>query len=318
VGAVPSMFATHGQAADRIAQLGWALTLISGAVTLVVIGVLVVALVRRRSPPVTDIEPEEAAGAATRWIVIAGAIVPACIASAAFVYSLQVQGAIAGPPSLPAMTIRVIGHRWWWEVVYDAPSRDAHVATANEIHLPVGQPVRVELVAHDVIHSFWVPQLAGKTDVINGQTNVTWIEARTPGTYRGECAEYCGAQHANMNLTVVAEDSATFAAWLAHQRVSAVPPRDTLAATGSLVFTSAGCGACHTVRGTPTAGTEGPDLTHLGTRHMLGAGLLANTEGDLAGWVSNAPALKPGIEMPATQLSAGELRALVAYLETLR
>ncbi len=318
MGSVPSMFATHGLAADRIAQLGWALTLIGSAVSFVVVLVLLLALARRRPSVATDIEPDGHAVVATRWIVVGGALVPGVIVIGAFVYALVVQGAIAAPPSPPALTIEVVAHRWWWEVRYDVPTRAQAVATANEIHIPIGRPVRIQLATHDVIHSVWVPQLAGKTDAVNGQTNVMWLEARTAGIYRGECAEYCGVQHANMSLTVVAEDSTAFAAWLAAQRAPAGPAGEPVTASGAAVFLTARCAACHTVRGSGAHGVEGPDLTHLATRATLGAGLFANTQGNLAGWVSNAPALKPGIEMPPTQVGASQLRVLLAYLESLR
>lgn len=316
---LPSMFATHGLSADWLARLGWVLTAISCAVTVVIIVLLVVAVARRRPAPTGSVEPDGHRTAIDRWIVTGGAIVPAFIIVGALCYTLVVQGAISSPPSPPVATIEVVGHRWWWEVDYDLPTREQRVVTANEMHIPVGRPVRVELTTADVIHSFWVPQLAGKTDLINGQRNVMWIEARTPGTYRGECAEYCGAQHANMDFTVVAEDSATFEAWLSHERSAAATPQDTLAMSGQRVFLDARCPACHAVRGTwAVAGVVGPDLTHLASRTTLGAGLLSNTEGNLAGWVANAPALKPGIVMPPTRLDAAQFRALLAYLETLR
>jgi cytochrome c oxidase subunit 2 len=318
VGSVPSMFATHGLSADRIAQLGWVLTVISIVVTVIVTTLLLIALARRRGSTAGDVTADSHALAINRWIIIGGVIVPAAVIAASFVYTLQVQGAVAAPPTRPVFTVHVIGHRWWWEIRYDGAAPDERLTTANEIHVPVGRPVRVELTTQDVIHSFWVPQLAGKTDVINGQTNVTWLEARTPGTYRGECAEYCGVQHANMALSVVAEDSAAFDAWLAHQEMPAPVPQDTAAQRGARVFLDSGCPACHIVRGTWTRGVEGPDLTHVGSRLTLGAGLLDNNEGNLAGWVSNAPALKPGIVMPSTQLDAAQLRALLAYLGTLR
>ena len=158
-------------------------------------------------------------------------------------------GGVAAPPSPPALTIEVVAHRWWWEVRYDGPTRAQAVTTANEIHIPIGRPVRIQLATHDVIHSVWVPQLAGKTDAVNGQTNVMWLEARTAGIYRGECAEYCGVQHANMSLTVVAEDSTAFAAWLAAQRAPAGPAGEPVTASGAAVFLTARCAACHTVRG---------------------------------------------------------------------
>lgn len=312
------MFATHGLSADRIAQLGWVLTLISIAVTVVITTLLLIALARRRRAAGSDVVAEGHATAINRWIVIGGVIMPALIVAGSFVYTLQVQGAVAGPPAPTAMTIQVIGHRWWWEIHYIGSAPDEGVTTANEIHVPVGRPIRVELTTRDVIHSFWVPQLTGKTDLINGQTNVMWLEARTAGTYRGECAEYCGVQHANMDLSVIADDSAAFAAWLAHQEAPAPVSQDTAARTGARVFLDARCPACHIVRGTWTQGLEGPDLTHVASRLTLGAGLLDNSEGNLAGWVANAPALKPGILMPPTHLNSADLRALLAYLETLQ
>jgi cytochrome c oxidase subunit II len=318
VGSVPSMFATHGLLADRVAQLGWVLTLISIAVTVIITTLLLIALARRRGVATSDVVADGHARAVNRWIVTGGVILPALIIAGSFVYTLRVQGAVSGPPAPPAMTIQVIGHRWWWEIRYAGSAPDEGVTTANEIHVPVGRPIRFELTTQDVIHSFWVPQLAGKTDVINGQTNVMWLEARTAGTYRGECAEYCGVQHANMDLSVTAEDSAAFDAWRAHQETPASIPQDTAARAGAQVFLEARCPACHIVRGTWTQGTEGPDLTHVASRLTLGAGLLDNNEGNLAGWVSNAPALKPGVMMPPTHLNSSQLRALLAYLETLR
>jgi cytochrome c oxidase subunit 2 len=312
------MFATRGLAADRIAELAWILTYIAIAVTVVVTAAVVIALVRRRAARTSDIVGDLSDTATFRWVVVGGAVAPALIIAGVFVYTVLVQGAIASPPTRPAMTVHIVGHRWWWDVAYDVDGAVGGVHTPNELHLPIGEPVRVELDAHDVIHSFWVPQLAGKTDVIPGQTNVMWIEARVAGTYRGECAEYCGAQHTNMNLAVVAEDSARFRSWLADQRANAAVPRDSEPVTGAHVFAQLGCQACHMLRGKPTAGVEGPDLTHVASRLMLGAGLMSNNPGNMAGWVSNAPALKPGIEMPAVAMSAGQMRALLAYLEVLR
>jgi cytochrome c oxidase subunit 2 len=217
------------------------------------------------------------------------------------------------------MTIEVTGHQWWWEVKYLSPSPAAITTTANEIHIPVGVPVRFKLDSGDVIHSFWIPQLGGKTDVIPGQTNYTWLQASRPGRYRGQCAEFCGAQHAHMVLYVVADDPATFAAWSTAQLLAAQAPSTPDAQRGQAVFETR-CAVCHTIRGTDylTGGRAGPDLTHLMSRSTIAAGLLANNTGNLHGWIANPAALKPGTLMPPTGLAPDELHAVVAYLRTLK
>jgi cytochrome c oxidase subunit 2 len=191
------------------------------------------------------------------------------------------------------------------------------VTTANEIHIPVGRPVRFEVVAGDVIHSFWIPELAGKTDLIPGQRNVMWLEADHPGVYRGQCAEYCGMQHSKMAMSVVADPPAAFGAWLARQRLPAASPSDPDMVAGEAVFTTSACALCHTIRGTPARGRVGPDLTHLASRRMIAAGTLPNTRGYLAGWIANPQALKPGNVMPAVPLRPTELQVLITYLQSL-
>jgi cytochrome c oxidase subunit 2 len=212
----------------------------------------------------------------------------------------------------------VIGHQWWWEVRYGDPAHpDFGFTTANEVHLPVGRPVRVRLRTADVIHSFWLPQIAGKTDLIPGQVNETWLEAERPGTSRGMCAEYCGLQHATMALAVTAESPESFARWAAAQRAGAAPPSTPEAQAGRVVFVRS-CGACHAVAGTDALGRVGPDLTHVASRPTIGAGALENTPANLARWITDAPAIKEGARMPAIPLDDAELRAVVAYLRTLR
>jgi cytochrome c oxidase subunit 2 len=310
--AVPSIFDARGLGAERIAALGWVLTAVAIAVCGIVVAVLLAGVARGRHRTTVQAGSESSH---VRWIVGAGVIAPTIVLLGAFVYTLLVQSAVAGPPTKPVATIAIIGHTWWWEVRY----RGADSAvTANEIHVPVGRPVRLELSTADVIHSFWVPQLAGKTDLIPGQENVTWIEAQRPGTYRAECAEYCGMQHANMDLIVVAEDSARYQAWVASQAAPATAPGDSLARAGAVVFAAKACAGCHTVRGTPAAGRIGPDLTHLATRATIAAGMMPNTRGALGGWISNAPAIKPGVIMPPIPMSSSELLALLGYLGTLR
>jgi len=310
----PSIFSSAGIAADRISSLGWFLTIIACAVTVIVSALLLVALLRPRPEHSGEVQR---LGPSVRWIVIGGVIVPAVILVVAFGVSVFTQSAIADPPSRAVATIRVTAHRWWWEVKYiGAP--DQTVMTANEIHVPVGKPVRLELVSDDVVHSFWVPRLAGKMDVIPGQRNTMWMEADRPGTYLGECAEYCGLQHAHMNFVVVAEAPEKFEAWLAHQRTSAAAPTDSVARRGLSVFQSSACAACHAIRGSEALGRIGPDLTHLASRRTIAAGALLNSRGNLAGWIANAQSIKPGSDMPTIPLRSADSQALLVYLETLR
>ena len=314
----PSMYHPAGPAAGLIARLGWLFTIVAMAVTALVVGVLLAALFRRRRDQTHSVEQAGDPRSATRWIVIGGVILPAAILVVCFVFTLLTQSAIARPPTPPVATLRVTAHRWWWEVQYVGSRPSETVVTANELHIPVGRAVRIQLVSHDVIHSFWVPELAGKTDVIPGQENTLWLQADRPGRYRGECAEYCGLQHAHMDFTVVADAPADFAAWLVDQRAEAVPPVDSVAAAGLAVFHGSACAACHAIRGTDMLARLGPDLTHLADRQTLGAGTLVNTRGNLAGWIANPQSLKPGSGMPNVPLSGRELQALVAYLETLK
>ena len=203
---------------------------------------------------------------------------------------------------------------WWWEVRYP----QQQITTANELHIPVGRPVRLELTSADVIHSFWVPRLNGKRDMIPGLKTIFWIQADEPGVYRGQCGEYCGTQHANMAFEVIALESAEFDEWLAQQTSAKSPPRSEAAERGGEVFQSAGCAQCHAIQGTDATGTAGPDLTHVGGRRMIGAALLPNTRGNLSGWIADPQGIKPGVKMPRTYLAADELQDLVTYLEGLK
>ncbi len=310
----PSIFSSAGSAAHRIGVLGWILTSIAIAVTVIVAAVLLGALVRSRAGQGEEVQR---ARGGVRWIVIGGVIAPAVILVAAFLFSVLTQSALADSPLRTMPTVQVIGHRWWWEVRYpDAPGQP--VVSANELHVVAGRRVRLELTSADVIHSFWVPRLAGKTDLIPGQHNTMWMEADRPGTFWGECAEYCGVQHAHMNLVVVAETPEQHDAWLAAQNAVANAPTDSVAKRGQIVFERAACASCHTVRGSKAQGRIGPDLTHLESRRTIAAGTFPNTRGNLAGWIANAQTLKPGSGMPTIALPAADSRALLAYLETLR
>jgi cytochrome c oxidase subunit 2 len=211
----------------------------------------------------------------------------------------------------------VVGNQWWWEIRYP----QLGIVTANELHVPVSDAARptrtfITLESADVIHSFWIPQLAGKTDVIPGKTNRTWVEPRTPGTYVGQCAEFCGVQHAGMLLRVTVHSRDEFDRWVAAQRAAAAEAPEGRA--GRDVFTSVACISCHTVKGTPANGVFGPDLTHLMSRATIGAGVAPNTPETLRAWVKDPGVLKPGARMPAMNLSGDQLDQLVAYLTTLR
>lgn len=310
----PTYLRTSGYIGDREAALGWVLLIIASAVV-VIISVLVLAAIYRRRPEGEDLRREEGG---LSWIYIGGIAVPALMLIGVTIYSLVVLRDVASPPGDTAMTVQVIGHTWWWEVHYPGTAPGDLVTVANEIHIPVGRPVRLELSTADVIHSFWFPQLAGKTDLVPGQRNVAWIEARTAGTYWGHCAEYCGQQHTNMMMSVVAEPPAQFARWLEEQRQPAAEPSTAETVTGRAVFTRSACAMCHTIRGTEAGGALGPDLTHVGSRHTIAAGTLPNTFGDLAGWIGNPQALKPGVSMPAVPLRPEQLRAVVSYLHSLQ
>jgi cytochrome c oxidase subunit 2 len=220
----------------------------------------------------------------------------------------------AGPPA-----ITVIGHQWWWEIHYQIGGVEQHVVDANELHLPAGRPVDIELRTHDVIHSFWVPRLHGKVDLVPGFANRIRIQADQPGVYRGECAEYCGPQHAHMILLVDVQPQAEFDAWLGRARQPAAPPVSEAAAHGQQVFMSNACILCHTIRGTAAHGLVGPDLTHLAARQGIAANSFPNRTAFLESWVTHAQTMKPDAQMPdITAFNGDDLRALVTYLEGLK
>jgi len=220
-----------------------------------------------------------------------------------------------GPPDLK---IELTGHRWWWEARYDASDPSKTFATANELHIPVGRTVLLELKADDVIHSFWVPNLAGKKDLIPGRTATLSLRADRAGTYRGQCAEFCGVQHAKMALLVTAMPQDEYDKWAAAQRESAPEPADKQQARGLELFVNGTCAMCHAIQGTPAHGRRAPDLTHLASRRTLAAGTLPNTRGHLAGWILDPQGIKPGVNMPANPMPPEDLDALLAYLEALK
>lgn len=296
-----SVLHPRGPDADRIARLWWIMLTIYSGVFILTLLVLMAALLTRRR----DRSP-----AGPRFVVAAGIVLPTLILIAMLVYTIRVTS--ASPPTEPALTIRVVGHQWWWHVEY----LELGITDANELHIPAGVPVRLELSAADVVHSFWIPNLHGKMDLLPEHANELIITAHEPGRYRGQCAEYCGTQHAWMALWVVAHDPADFDAWGEANRKTPPDPDDPQLLRGRTIFNEAGCGACHRIDGVAD-GVTGPDLTHMASRLTLGAGLMPNDHGGLAGWIADPQPLKPGVKMPPTYLPPDELHDLVAYLRSL-
>jgi cytochrome c oxidase subunit 2 len=244
---------------------------------------------------------------------------PAVVLTVVFVVGLLAMGRFPAEASERAPHFTITGHQWWWQVDYDDPDLSGSFTTANELHVPVGETVRIRLVSADVIHSFWVPGLQGKIDLIPGDTNEIRIHAEKVGTYRGQCAEFCGMQHANMAFTVVADSPESYAAWIAGEQKVAKEPVDSLTASGRELVTGGPCAMCHTLRGTNARGQVAPDLTHVGSRLTLAAGTLPNNLGTMEAWIANAQSLKPGAKMPTiTQFNGRELRAVALYLESLK
>jgi cytochrome c oxidase subunit 2 len=319
VSATPLGYLTaSGPRAATILPLTWFTLIVSILVCLIVAALLALSIWRRRENSETAATVMAGAGSSElRWITW-GLAISAVPLTITLVWTMAALARVAGPPRESPLTIDVTGHQWWWEVDYPADGVTATFAAANEIHIPIGVNVVVRLHGADVIHSFWVPGLSGKTDAIPGQTNLAWLEADQPGTYHGTCAEYCGLEHAKMAFDVIAEPPAIFARWRTAQATNATMPLPgTDQARGAVVF-AAQCGQCHTIRGAVARSRFGPDLTHLMSRRMIASGVLPNDRGARAGWIENAQASKPGALMPDQHLSARQLNDVDAYMETLR
>ncbi|HEX8696310.1 MAG TPA: cytochrome c oxidase subunit II [Longimicrobium sp.] len=303
-----------GIQAERIENLFWPMLVVASAVWLIVMAALLYAVFHRRRD---EIQPEEKERRMRRGVTTAvGATVAILVVF--LLLDFFTGRAVATPQNRNILTITVTGHQWWWEATYVDPDESRHLTIANEIHIPVGRPVRLMLQSDDVIHSFWVPNLHGKKDLIPGYTTLTWLRADRPGVYRGQCAEFCGHQHAKMGLEVVAEPEAEFARWFEHQLTNARPPADSVTRRGLEVFLGNACVMCHTIRGTPAGGSVAPDLTHLASRRTIAAAVLPNNRGHLGGWITDPQRIKPGTRMPANPIDPKDLHALLSYLETLR
>jgi cytochrome c oxidase subunit 2 len=312
-----SVLGPRSPGAAEIETLWWVAFASTGLLALVVIGGLLLA-VRRSLRAQAAREGEAVARGEQRFILLAGAAFPALFLIGFLVISVRTGASVGGPPAEPALTIEVVGHKFWWEVRYP----DQGITTANEIRVPAEQPVWVRVTSADVIHSFWVPQLSpGKIDMVPGRMNAIWMQADEPGLYRGQCTEFCGVQHALMSLLVIALPEDEFEAWAEDRAAPRAPPEDPRILEGVGVFIGAGCGSCHAVEGISRpseAGSPGPDLTDLAQRRTLGALTLENNRENLKAWVENPHRFKRGVRMPPHLIPEHELDALVSYLETLR
>jgi cytochrome c oxidase subunit 2 len=299
-----------GRGAERIADLFWWMAGGAGVIWLTVISLAIYAL---RHPE------SHHRGRASVLVIGGGAVLPTVVLAGLLAYGLALMPALLAPAPEGSLKIVVSGEQWWWRVRYlTAGGNDVAVELANEIRLPVGEHVEFHLESPDVIHSFWIPSIGGKIDMIPGRLNRLTLEPTRTGVFRGACAEYCGTSHALMSFYVIVLEKEDFAAWLEHQQEPARPPVQPLAAHGQEVFLANGCGACQTVRGTPADGVVGPDLTHVGSRLSLGAGILANEPDAFLRWVAHTEDVKPGVHMPAFgMLPPEDLQALATYLDGL-
>jgi cytochrome c oxidase subunit 2 len=303
-----------GPQASSIAALTWWFFGVCVVVYVLVLAALAWAIARRRR------ESDDAPQTATR---LGAAVIFGVALTIVTLIVLTVSSVVAGrgllSPSGPgALSIDAIGHQWWWEFQYRDVSANEWVNSPNELHLPTGVPVAIKAMSRDVIHSFWVPNLHGKRDLVPGMVTHTWIQADTPGVYRGQCAEFCGQQHAHMAFLVVVEPVDKFRAWLQHQRSGAPQPASDAEKAGHDVFMKGPCVMCHTIRGTSAGSRVGPDLTHVAGRQTIAAGTLPNTRGHLAGWIVDSQSIKPGNRMPPNPMSGDDLEALLAYIQSLR
>ncbi len=298
-----------GRGAETIARLFWWMAAGGAVVWLAVIGLAVYAYRARPGPHERQ----------TALLVIGGgALFPTLVLAVLLSFGLAEMPGLLAPAPPGSLQIAVTGEQFWWRVRYHPPGR-APFELANEIRLPVGERVQLVLDSPDVIHSFWVPSIAGKMDMIPGRVTRLTLEPTKTGTFRGTCAEYCGASHALMTFHVVVQEKEDFTRWLQSQATAARMPAGALAVRGRELFLANGCGACHTVRGTPADGMVGPDLTHVGSRVSLGAGILRNEPRDFRRWIASPEHVKPGALMPAFgMLPPGELQAMAAYLEELK
>lgn len=302
------MFDPAGPYASSVTTLAWVLLAMGLAVTAIVVAALWIAL---RGPASLK---RKLGGEKTVWI--GGVAFPAVVLTALLIWGLTLTAALTEDITGDEMRVRVTGEMWWFRVEYLDREGNVVVADANELHLPVGKPVVIELQSADVIHSFWVPHLSGKKDMIPGRTTLLRVQADRAGRFGGVCAEYCGGPHALMGFVAIAHEESEYRAWLASRARRQAAPAPPGASAGRRLFMDSGCAACHRVAGTEATGLAGPDLTHVGSRETLGAGILPNNRGTMIGWIGDSQSIKPGNRMPSyDMLSADELEAIAIWLE---
>jgi cytochrome c oxidase subunit 2 len=313
-----------GPQAERIGWLFWFFVYLLTAIFVLVIAVAVVALFRRhrgihQEPLERTHAPSGATEARLTRVVSAATAATILILFGLLVMSVTTGKALSGLATRQnALTVEVTGNQWWWQIRYPNSDPTRIVVTANEIHIPIGRPVMIRATSHDVIHSFWAPNLQGKIDLIPSRINTQWLQADHAGRFRGQCAEFCGMQHAHMAFWVVAEPEQQFEDWTSRQLQPAVSPGDPNTQRGQQVFMEHACVLCHTIAGTGAAGQAGPDLTHFGSRLTIAAGTLPNTKGNLGGWIADPQNVKPGNHMATVTLQSDELQPLLDYLESLK
>jgi cytochrome c oxidase subunit 2 len=320
-GGIQNALNPQGPNAESLGRLWWLMYYVNWAVYVLVLLALFIAIRKgTRKPdlnPILNPAPETERN--KRNAVLGGVVVTVIILFVFLIYSYSTGRALtADLAHKNGLSIELTGHQWWWEARYNDIDASNVFTTANEIHIPVGVPVLFTLRGGDVIHSFWVPNLAGKKDLIPGKISTTWLQADKPGVYRGQCAEYCGLQHARMAFWIVAEPQEQFNAWRQNQTQGSVTPTTDSEKRGQQVFLSSTCVMCHAIGGTTAASNFGPNLTHVGSRNTIAAATLANTREHLLGWVKNSQTFKPGNRMPANNLSDQDLQAVVDYLQSLR
>jgi cytochrome c oxidase subunit II len=323
-----STFNTHGPAAHSISYLSAWMCVLFLVLTAIMWALFAIAFYKRRGT-LAEHDPI-AIGGGESWIAIGGIAIPLIVLTVIFVWGLGLLRAfpIHGMHGMANMRnmqmsmkpeIRIIGHQWWWEIEYLNDDVSKEFTTANELHLPVGIPVNIELETRDVMHSFWIPALHGKVDLIPGMKNYIRIEASDPGEYTGQCAEFCGTEHALMRLLAVAQPPEDYEAWLAAQRTPGAEPTSPQGVAGMQQFVGGPCAMCHTIRGTTAGGRVAPDLTHIGSRKLIAANVYPNNNAYLEAWVTHAQSLKPDSQMPnLTEFSGKQLQDLVAYLRQLQ
>jgi cytochrome c oxidase subunit 2 len=311
-----------GPQSSQISRLWWLMFYVCAFVFVLVIAATATAIRRRgndQAEAFAVMNPSEQGENRRRNAVVAATSLTILILFVFLVVSFSIGRSLTGDVATKnALTIEITGHQWWWEVRYPDQSASNIFTTANEIHIPVGVPVTFNLRAADVIHSFWVPNLSGKKDLIPGKAASIWLQADQPGLYRGQCAEYCGLQHAHMALWIVAEPQAQFNAWRQNQTQTSIQAATESQRRGQQVFLSSSCVMCHAINGTAAGSNVGPNLTHVASRSMIAAATLQNTHEHLQQWVTNSQAIKPGNKMPQNNLKPEDLQSLLDYLESLK